>query len=224
MVEDQPNPQNRATSLHDPNKRHHLAHEVIKNYVLESCQILFQNGYFGYKWDPDEEKTTIKIVDKYSFNLAQVDSSPVIVTSRAPQQWGRTSGFRQMQHINMKTDERIHSDLVKGSVRLSVFARQGIEAENIAGFLFEAFQSLRDVLRRMTGQGKIVPPHLAGLFRVESMTLGEEALVKSGSRSDIHVVPTIITAMAQRRWSTRPNARKLQGIDVRINKVNNETL
>jgi len=212
-------PQDNARSLHDPEKRYVRPHQVIKNYALEVSQLLFhKDGPLPFCWDMDQEKTEIMIVDKYAFDLEQVGAKPAIVANRGPLAWVKTSGFRQMQEINMRTDTRIHTDLVQGSVVLSCFSRHGLEAEDIAGYLFEAFQVLRDVLRKVARRGIMVPHHL-GFFTIEATNLGEEALVKSDSRPDMSVVPVAIRARIQRRYSVTPkNTRKLRDIVVRTSR------
>lgn len=207
--------QDNARSLHDPERRYVQPHEVIKGYALEVCQLLFSDGPFGKLWDPDQEKTQITIVDKYSFNLDQVGSKPAIVANRGPVQWQKASGLRQMQEQDMRTGKRTYIDLVRGSAVLSCFAKEGIDAERIAGHLFSAFQKLRDVLRKIARPGIMVPHHL-GFFTIEATNMGEEALVKSDSRPEISVVPVAIMATVQQRWSVTPqDARKLQGVITR---------
>jgi hypothetical protein len=175
-------------------------------------------GPIGFCWDPDQAKTQILIVDKYSFNLDQVATTPTIVANRGPMAWMHTSGFRQMQSMNMRTDRRTHTDMVQGSVVLSCFSRHGLEAEDIAGFLFEGFQQVRDVLRKIATRGTIIPSHL-GFFKIEATQMGEEALVKSDSRPDLSVVPVALSVMVQRRWAVTPHdSRKLQEVDIRTSR------
>jgi hypothetical protein len=196
-----------------------MPHQVIKNYALEVCQLLFAAGNpTGYHWDPDPAKSHILIVDKHSFNLDVVATTPTIVANRGPQGWMRTSGFRQLQSLDLKTDRRTYTDLVRGGVILSCFSRHGLEAEDLAGYLFESFQVFRDVLRKIARQGTLVPHHL-GFFKIEASNMGEEALVKSDSRPEISVVPVAIQASIQRRYAVEPrNPRKLQKINVRTSR------
>jgi hypothetical protein len=212
--------QDNAASLHDEATKYPLPHQVIKNYALEVCQLLLADpaNPFGLIWSREEEKSQIRICDKHAFNLDHVGANPAIVANRGPQAWAKSSGFRQMQNIDMRTDTRTYIDLIRGSVILSCFSRQGLEAEDLAGFLFESFQVFRDVLRKIARRGIIVPHHL-GFFRIEASSMGEEALVKSDSRPDISVVPVAIQATVQRRYSVEPtNSRKLQNIAVRTSR------
>lgn len=196
-----------------------MPHQVIKNYALETCQLLFGEGNpTGFTWNPNQEKTEIMIVDKHSFNLDVVGTTPTIVANRGPQGWMRTSGFRQLQSLDLRTDRRTYTDLVRGGVILSCFSRHGLEAEDLAGYLFESFQVFRDVLRKIARQGTIVPHHL-GFFKIEASNMGEEALVKSDSRTDISVVPVAIQASIQRRYAVAPReSRKLQKVNVRTSR------
>lgn len=209
--------QDNARSLHDENRRYVWPHEVIKGYALEVAQLLFYEGnpLGNIVWSPDESASQITICDKYAFNLAQVGTTSAIVANRGPLQWARSSGFRQMQSMDMRTDRRTYTDLVAGSVVLSCFSRSGAEAELIAGYLFESFQALRDVLRKLATRGIMRASHL-GMFKIDAAQMGEEALVKGGSRPEVSVVPVAIQARVQRRWSVEPQGQqKLRNVALR---------
>jgi len=208
--------QDSARSLHDSTRRYQRPHQVIKNYALEVVQLMFSEGNpLDICWLPDQSETKIHIVDKYSFNLDQVSKNPAVVANRGPMAWAKGSGFRQVQSIDMRTDRRVHTDLIRGSVVLSCFSRMGLEAEDIAGYIFEGFQEIRDVLRKMASRGIMVSSHL-GYFKIEATSMGEEALVKSDSRPELSVVPVAIEVMVQRRWAVTPrDGRKLQDITIR---------
>lgn len=209
--------QDNVRSQHDEARRYMWPHEIIKSVCLEIVQGLFYEGNpLGYTWDTDQTKTQIVICDKYAFNLEQVATQPAVVANRGPQQYAGTSGFRQMQTIDLKTDRRTHTDLIRGGAVLSCFSRSGEEAERIAGYVFESFQNLRDVLRKLENRRIMGPSHL-GFFKIQTSTMGEEALVQASSRPECSVVPVAIVAMVQRRWSVEPDARKLKDIKVRTN-------
>lgn len=210
--------QESAHSMRDPRIEYPWAHKVIKNFALEACQFLFSvPNPFGFLWTEEQKTTQIMICDKYAFNLDQVGQIPAIVANRGPLAWMNTSGFRQMQEQSLHLGTRTYTDLIRGGVTLSCFSRTGEEAEDIAGFIFEGFKTLRDVLRKATGQGRMVPNHL-GWFKIDAASMGEEALVKGDSRPSLSVVPVAISAMVQRRWLVRSrSAMKLQKIDVSVN-------
>jgi hypothetical protein len=182
--------------------------QVIKLYAIDFLQSMFSQ-HPTRTWDPDVATTKILIVDKYTFNLEEVAKRPAIVSNRGPQRWMKTSGFRQMQTRDMVSDRRSYTDLINGSVTFSVFARGG-EAEDLAQLVFEWFTQFQDAIR---DRGAFrAPLDRVGLFRVSSVSIGEEALVKSDSAPDLSVVPVMVQAMAQQRWLLIPRAVKLKGI------------
>ena len=191
--------------------------QIIKLYSIEFLQMMFSQ-HPTRTWDPSVEKTKILIVDKYTFNLEEVAKRPAIVANRGPQQWMKTSGFRQMQTRDMMTDRRTYSDLVSGSMTFSVFAR-GSESEDLAQLVFEWFTQFQDAIRE---RGAFrAPLDRVGLFRVSSVSIGEEALVKSDSAPDLSVVPVRVQAIAQQRWLFIPRAVKLKGIRFTITRGGN---
>jgi hypothetical protein len=207
--------QDHPTSLHDGVTPLPSAHKVLKNYLLEYCQLVFDGRNFPLTWSDDPSKTQINIVDKYAFNLDQVTQNPAVVASRGPQAWTNQGGIGRRQSVDLKTGRATYTELVRGAVTLSCFAKSGLQAEDMAGFLFESLQAFRFVLRNRTSAGTMgVKP---GLFKVEAVTMGEEALVKSNSRPNLSVVPVAVAAMVQRRWSVEArDARKLRQVLTRL--------
>ena len=185
------------------------SHQIIKQIGLEFVQTMYGDSGPDTRltWHPDVSETQIVIVDKYSFNLDDVAVRPAIVGNRGPQRWGRTSGFQQRQEFDFRKSQTIGTDLIYGSVTFNCFSKEGIEAEDIAGDLFEWFRVFREPLRK------------TGIFRIESTLMGEEALVQSDSRPDLSVVPVQVEASVQLRWSIEPYARTLQNIIASIGKV-----
>jgi hypothetical protein len=184
-------------------------HQIIKQIGLEFLQLMYSESGIDTRctWRPDSSETEILIVDKYSFNLDDVQVRPAIVGNRGPQQWQGTSGFQQRQTFDFRTAQSVHTDLLSGSVVFNCFSKEGIEAESFAGDVFEWFRVFREPLRK------------SGLFRVESTSMGEEALVVGDSRPDLSVVPVQVEASVQLRWSIQPYAPVLRDVITTIGKV-----
>jgi hypothetical protein len=195
-------------SIHDP-ERTVDTHQIIKQIGLEFLQKMYSESGPDTRctWNSDLDKSEIHITDKYSFNLEDVKVRPAIVANRGPTRWANSSGFQQRQEIDFRTDREISTDLLSGSVIFNCFSKEGLEAEAIAGDVFDWFRVFRKPLRK------------SGLFRVQSTTMGEEALVKSDSRPDLSVVPVQVEASVQVRWSIEPYASTLQRVVVSIGKV-----
>jgi len=184
-------------------------HQIIKQIGTEFLQLMYSESGPDTRctWNEEIETSEIHITDKYSFNLDDVKVRPAIVANRGPTRWSNSSGFQQIQEIDFKTEQQIGTDLIQGSVVFNCFSKEGLEAEAIAGDVFDWFRLFRKPLRK------------TGLFRVQSTTMGEEALVKSDSRPDLSVVPVQVEASVQVRWSIQPYARTLQSIVVSIGQV-----
>lgn len=207
--------QGSPTSLHDGVTPLPSAHKVLKNYLLEFCQLLFDGRNFPLVWSEDQGKTQLNIVDKYAFNLDQVSLNPCVVASRGPLAWTNQGGIGRRQSVDWKTGRVTYTDLVRGAVTLSCFAKSGLQAEDMAGFLFESLQAFHFVLRNWTSEGRVVPK--PGLFKIEAASMGEEALVKTSSRPSLSVVPVAVAAMVQRRWFVEPrDARRLRRVVTRL--------
>lgn len=196
-------------SLHDSSCKIET-HQIIKQIGLEFLQKIYsENSPINTRisWQDDVSLSDILIVDKYTFNLDDVSSRPAIVANRGAQRWTGTSGFQQTQEYDFRYARRTSTDLISGNVVFNCFSKEGLEAEEIAGNVFDWFRVFRDPLRK------------SGLFRVESTTMGEEALVKSDSRPDLSVVPVQVEASVQVRWSIEPYARTLQQIVFTVGQV-----
>lgn len=196
-------------SLHDSTSKIET-HQLIKQIGIEFLQLIYSENSpvnTRFNWEHEEQESDILITDKYTFNLDDVVARPAIVANRGPQRWVGTSGFQQTQEFDFRTAKRTSTDLISGNVVFNCFSKEGIEAEEIAGNVFDLFRVFRDPLRKV------------GLFRVESTTMGEEALVRSDSRPDLSVVPVQVEASVQVRWSMQPYARALQQIVFRTGQV-----
>ena len=197
-------------SLRDPSRAIET-HQIIKQIGLEFLQTLYSEAGPDTRrhWHEDINQSDIHITDKYAFNLDDVQVRPAIVANRGPVRWMNSSGFQQMQEMSFKTERVTSTDLIVGSVIFNCFSREGVEAEAIAGDVFDWFRVFRKPLRK------------DGLFRVQSTTMGEEALVKADARPDLSVVPVQIEASVQVRWSIEPYARTLKNVVTSIGKITN---
>lgn len=195
-------------SIHDPNITIDT-HQIIKQIGLEFLQSMYSESGPDTRlvWNREIEQSDIHITDKYAFNLDDVKVRPAIVANRGPTRWGNSSGFQQRQSLDLQTEREISTDLISGSVIFNCFSKEGLEAEAIAGDVFDWFRVFRKPLRQ------------SGLFRVQSTTMGEEAIVRSDSRPDLSVVPVQVEASVQVRWSIQPYASALRAVVVSIGQV-----
>ena len=176
----------------------------LKRTALEFLQIIFSTRGDGqFRYHEDDTKTEIQISDVHAVDLKAVGRRPAIVAVRGPLSWqGMGLGGNSVESVEMSTRRTVMSDLLTGSVALSVISREGIEAEQIAHVVFNSFKFFRPILMKY------------GYFNITSLNIGSESLVEQeGSDDKTTIVPVYITAQVQDRWVLDETAaRKLQDI------------
>jgi hypothetical protein len=99
-------------------------------------QGLFKSRPIGqYKWHPNLTETEIIISDQNPSGMETTNKRPLIVTSRGPAGWVSSSTSQRTRLYFHKEDEVI-SDIINCSVTISIIAREGLEAQNIAYTIF----------------------------------------------------------------------------------------
>jgi hypothetical protein len=198
-----------ARSLRIPD-RELRSGRILKIYALDFLQMMYSQPKARKHWDADPERTEILIVDKYTFNLKAVQKRPAIVANRGPAHFLKASGLRKMKETDLVTNTRTFADLIEGTVTLSCFSKEGEEAEDIALDVFEWFNDFSEAIR--IRQSFRNPLDRRGFFRVDSVSIGEEALVKTDSKPDLSVVPVQIRALVERHWMLSASTGKLKNI------------
>lgn len=174
----------------------------LKRTALEFLQIIFSQRA-DFRYDPDDTRTGIQIVDVHAVDLKTAGVRPMIVAVRGPLSWQGTGlGGNAMEGRNVSTGDTTFNDILIGSVALSCISREGIEAEQVAHLVFNSFKFFRPILQKQ------------GFLTIKSLNVGAEMLIESeGSDDKTTVVPVYITAQIQDRWKLTQNvARKLQKV------------
>ncbi len=160
--------------------------------------ISFAQQYFAqhskYTWDADVRNTNIIIADKNSIDLGVTVRRPTIVLSRGSFSFmkvgitQRVSGLPFMYDGNKElldgptgsSDSRKNAmfrDLINGSVRYTVVAKHGVQAEEIADDLLLALTAYQYDIK------------WKGIHKIESLAMGEESLLKHSSDVELAAVP-----------------------------------
>lgn len=178
----------------------------LRRTTLEFLQILFsQRAEGSFKYDADESKTEIQIMDQNAVDLEAIHTRPAIIGTRGPVSWAKMGlGGGSMQELHRPTGDATYTDMLTGSVAFSIISREGIEAEQIAHIVFNSFKFFRPVLQKY------------GFFSIKSLNLGASNLVvQEGENDDLHLIPVYVQADIQDRWSLKDNdAKKLKKIVV----------
>lgn len=134
-------------------------------YVAVRALILWAQGVFrsrpvgSYRWDPNEEASEIIITAHDPYDATRTNKRPNIVIARTAVSNGNTSMGQTLQPA-FTTDTAIYTDMLQGSFVITVIAREGLEAQNIAFSLFRLLPMFRGVLNR-AGRMTILPGRMS---------------------------------------------------------------
>lgn len=162
----------------------------VKDLTIQALR-----GFFAqqseFQWVADENDTKIIIADKYSIKREDVEKKPIISIQRGVLRWkGRHIG--QFVSSDSRTTDN-YMDVATGNIIILCVSRQGLEAEELAQFVFHFFTRYGDILRKK------------GFYNIEAVGLGEERVAKSSSDIDISIVPVTINAEIVDTWSIVEN-------------------
>ena len=112
-------------------------------------QGLFKNRPAGYhRWHPNLTETEVIITDQNPSGIETTNKRPLIVTSRGGAGWVSTSTSQRTQLFFHRKDEVI-SDILSCSVTISVIAREGLEAQDIAYTIFRMIPVFKASIMRL---------------------------------------------------------------------------
>jgi len=170
----------------------------LKRTAIEFLQILFGSRAPGsLHYDSDNTKTDIQIADVNAADLEAINKRPAIIVQRGPLSWqGMGLGGSAFESRDPQGRD-VYSDLLLGSLSISCISKEGIEAEQIAHLVFNSFKFFAPTLRTR------------GFFSIKSLNIGAESLVEQdGAGDETYIVPIVITAQMQERWSLSPDVKR----------------
>ena len=170
----------------------------VYQYFLRVLFAAMPSGRGTYHWTEDKETTEITLLDKGPVGHEILEKRPAVITIRGQFGWTNVV-LDQMQAIIPGTGERIHTDLVSGSMMLNCVARNGIKANRIASLVASGILKFRRELTQLglfhqiSGNLQITPEHPAS-----------SALVEMGTADFDYVnVQVISPVQFQDTWSIR---------------------
>jgi len=161
----------------------------LKATALEFLQIVYAQRDPGFHhFDADDEKTEIKIVDQYAFQLNAEDKNPAIIGVRGPISFSNIGMNKGMTSLDMRTGATEKTDLINGSLGLACLSRVGLEAEDLASEVFNLFRVFNGTLQK------------AGFFSIKAMELGTEQMVSAVGEPKLFMVNVSLQCQIQDRW------------------------
>lgn len=128
-------------------------------YYFTRVYLLFLQGLFSqfpegsYRWSEDEKLSQISITDQVPIPRERVDQIPAIVTMRGPANFASLS-LDQMRDTNLRTGEKVRSDLVSATMSLNCLAKNDVEVQRIAWIVARHLRTFKTTLQR-TGMHKV---------------------------------------------------------------------
>ena len=196
MVQPAPTPPLERRSLRFPDRRHDPT-RFLSQSILEFLQVWFgsmpSDHPFYYSDDPT--KRNLLVADRGAYLIEDRGRVPAVVVKRGKEKYQRQSGINRMAAMDLKTGRKTHIDLQTGAATIHCFCEaRSLEAEQLAGMIFDFFNDLDDRLRKY------------GMFQVQAAELGEEVQIVVGAEERILLVPVTVVAQWQRAWATQENA------------------
>ena len=160
--------------------------------------ISFAQQYFAqhtkYTWDADVRNTKVIIADKNSIDLGVTVRRPTIVLSRGSFSFMKVGITQQVPGLPFMYDgnkelldgptgssdnrkNTLFRDLIRGSVRYTVVAKHGVQAEEIADELLLALTAYQYDIK------------WKGIHTISDISMGEESLLRHSSDVELAAVP-----------------------------------
>ena len=123
-------------------------HKATRAWLIW-LQGLFRTRPSGHhRWDPNMDQTEIVITDQNPDKIEKSNIRPVIATARGPATWAGTSMGQSIQH-DLASPRTTYTDIIGTSMTLSIVAREGLEAQNIAYFIFRMIPVFKSSIMRL---------------------------------------------------------------------------
>lgn len=181
--------------IFDPNRRYANTLRFMENSILGFLQALFGTFASGndpklYHYDSDPEVTEILIEGQNTDNLTNVDVRPKIVVARGPVGWNKTHIGNFVGSKSLSMEQRRYASIYNGTVGISCFSREDLEADHLAQLCFDAIEAFQFKL------------HKFGFLSINSAQVGQRGLIKRDSRPDLTVTPVLIKVQITKQWQT----------------------
>jgi hypothetical protein len=166
----------------------------MENSFLVFLQSLFSNfppGANKLHYDDSPELTEIAIEGQNTDNLTAVDTRPKIVVARGAVRMQKTGINNTIGSRNLSLLQRRIAVIRAGTVGISCYSREELEADRIAEIVASSIESMTDVIRRL------------GFLEVRATDIGQRAMIKSDSRPELFVVPVVVRAQVTENYNRK---------------------
>lgn len=134
-------------------------------YLAVRAMVVWLQGIYktrpvgSYRWDPSDEQSEIVITAHDPYDATRTNKRPNIVVARNGGNYMGSSVGQTMSHM-FASDEAVYSDIIRTGLVITVIAREGLEAQNIAYSLFRLIPIFRGTLNR-AGRMTVAPGQMS---------------------------------------------------------------
>lgn len=174
----------------------------MENSMLAFLQALFSTfpaksqpnlpqDFPNYHYDSVDELSEINIEGQNTDNLSKVDSRPKIVVARGGVSYQRSGINNFVGASSLQLSPRRHSTILSGTVGISCFSREDLEADRLAMICADSIEFFSHVIRKH------------GFLEVHAAQIGQRALIKKDARPELTVTPVLIKVQITKNWTAQ---------------------
>jgi hypothetical protein len=167
----------------DPNKYFPNSLQFMENSILQFLQALFANFPVGencYHYNDSPDLTEIHIEGQSTDNLRTVDTRPKIVVARGPVSVNLAGINGKVGSANLSQRHTQRAAIRSGTVGVSCFSREELEADRLAEICADAIESFSPVIRKL------------GFLQIHAAQIGQRAIIRSDARPELSVTPVLV--------------------------------
>lgn len=180
----------------DPNKLYPNILLFMENSILAFLQAIFSAFPEGhnprtYHYDDRADVTEIDIEGQGTDNLKNVDFKPKITVARGPVSWANTHVNNFVGSRNVSVDRRTYAAIDRGTVGVSCFSQNDLEADHIAHICYSSIRGFGPVLQRL------------GYLSIKAAQIGQRGMIKSDAKPVLFVTPVLVQVEITSEWRAR---------------------
>lgn len=136
----------------------------------------------------DPSRSELEIEGQGTDNLQNVEARPKIVVARGPVQFQQASINGMIGSQNMSLQRQRHAVIMAGSVGISCYSREELEADRLAEICASSIEGFQPIIRKY------------GFLEIRTAQIGQRAMIKSDARPELFVTPVLLRTSVTANW------------------------
>lgn len=169
----------------------------MENSVLAFLQALFStfpkepvDGVGKYHFDPESDANCdLFITGANTDNQEIVDSKPRIIVARGPVSFQQAGINGMIGSQNLSVARQKHATILQGTVGISCFSREELEADRLAEICASAIEAFNPVIRKY------------GYLEIRTAQIGQRAIIRADARPEVCITPVLVKTAITKNWN-----------------------